>query len=107
MRIVLYWLVLLVCFQTAGWGQRDPSVFEGLPWEEVERERDAIENAILARDTVGSLVQSGSSMYMCRDTPAFQDITTSVYRAYAGLPQHEARCERGFHYSPNRIAPRT
>ena len=96
MRVKLCFAVVLVSLQSMSWGQRDSSVFEGKPWEGVEQERDAIENAILGRGAAGSLVLSGSSLYLRRNTPAFEDVTTSVYRAYAGIPPEEAESMLGF-----------
>jgi tetratricopeptide (TPR) repeat protein len=72
------------------WAQRDSSVFDGKPWEDVEREIDAIEEAILGWDLATGMILSGSSMYVRRDLPAFEDITNSLCRSYAGLPPEEA-----------------
>jgi len=92
MRISLLLSTLFVLILPSPWAaaQRDSSAFEGLPWEAVEQERDAIENAILSDKLPSGLVISGSAMYLRNNSPAFQDITTSVFRAYAGLPPEKA-----------------
>jgi tetratricopeptide (TPR) repeat protein len=83
-------LVAVLLCSGACWAQRDSAAFEGTPWEEVERERDAIEQTILSGNITSGLVLSGSSMYLRKGEPDFLDIATSVSRAYAGLPLTQA-----------------
>jgi tetratricopeptide (TPR) repeat protein len=76
--------------------QRDSSVFDGTPWESVEQERDAIESAILSGNAADALVVSTSNLYLHRNSPSFDSIATSVFRAYAGLSPDEAERQLEF-----------
>jgi len=88
----LKWIVCLALFLillppvTA---QRDIAVHAGKPWERIEQQRDDIENTILSGDIGGGFVLSASHLFEWKNTPAFNDIATSVYRAYGGLPLSE------------------
>lgn len=71
-------LTLVVVFLCSGvcWAQRDSSEFDGKPWEDVERKRGAIEDAILAGNITEGMVRSSSCLYEFRHTPAFKDVLT-------------------------------
>lgn len=69
--------------------QRDPSVHVGQAWESIEWQRYEIEDTLRMGDIAAGFVLSTSHLFQWKDTPAFQDITTSVYRGYGGLPLEE------------------
>jgi hypothetical protein len=95
-RAMIFLFVLIAFLAAPSWAQRDSSAFEGKAWEQVERERDAIETAILTGEPADALVLSTSNLYLQRNSPAFDDVATSIFRAYAGLPLDEAQARLEF-----------
>lgn len=84
------WVVYgLLCVAMPVWGQRDLSVHSGKPWEKIEEQRAAIEDTILSGNVGGGFVLSASHLFEWKNTPAFSDIATSVFRAYGGIPLSE------------------
>lgn len=82
-------VVLILSSGSVSWSQRVSSEFSGKPCERIEKQCDAIEETILSGDVGGGFVLSASHLNEWKDTPAFNDIATSVYRAYGGLPLAE------------------
>jgi len=90
MNRIMRWIAwALLCVALPVSGQRDTSVFKGKPWERIEQQRDDIESTILSGDVGSGYVLSASHLFEWKNTPAFYDIATSVYRAYGGLPLSE------------------
>jgi len=91
MKILPCFLTLGLFFSsTTSHAQRDPNEFTGTPWEAVEAERDAIELALESRNHAEALIHSASALYRRRTEPAFCDVSTSICRAYAGVPVEAA-----------------
>ncbi|MCG3145884.1 MAG: hypothetical protein HONDAALG_03589 [Gammaproteobacteria bacterium] len=90
MNRIMRWIAwALLCVALPVSGQRDTSVFKGKPWERIEQQRDDIESTILSGDVGSGYVLSASHLFEWKNTPAFQDIVTSVYRGYGGIPLAE------------------
>jgi hypothetical protein len=83
-QLTRWMLCALLCIPIPGWEGRDPLVFKSKPWKQVEQQRDSIEKNVLSGNVGRGFVLSALNLYEWKNTPAFNQIATSVYRALIG-----------------------